>query len=652
MPDIAHEMTEDVIKEAEKKVAREYNQARKEVQKKLNDYLAKMAEDAEEMRERYLAGEITKKDYADWMLRKTAMGKRWEEMRDNLAQDYHNANQIAKSITKGYQPEVYALNHNYATYQVEHDGGIDSAYTLYDKQTVERLIREDQVLMPEPSPRKRAEIARNKDMQWNKHALQSAMTQSILQGESIPEIARRVSSTVAVKNYNSAVRYARTMYTSTENAGRYDGYRRAQKMGIDLTIEWSATLDGRTRHDHRLMHGQSTEVDKPFNLPDGHKIYYPADCTGESDAPQREIWNCRCTLLAWVNGYERDTVKSSPKMGEMTFEEWQNEKAPKAKSEPVQAIYGNAIEMAPKKYKQHVMDALDAAPDNAKAAWNAVSADMHKPEFDAKSGKAHFAPWDGRTHYGSQKKAFQKSEYQEENACYFHEYGHNIDWLLGKKTTGQRKYLTESFEGGSFGETIYKECGERMQEFWMHKNGYKDSFDAVKSIQDGDGGMGISGYMRSFLRQSLPRDEYRALRNTLTDGDEHELRAIWDKYLAKNSYVAEDLRSYMKLDTKLGDEFRNHICSTNNIYQITDVSDLFEQYMIDNYKTNYPFGIGHGNNYWKRDKPETPYVSLGMEGFAEMYSATVTQNQSLPMIKELFPKSYAMFERMLEEAVK
>lgn len=97
-------------------------------------------------------------------------------------------------------------------------------------------------------------------------------------------------------------------------------------MGIELTIEWVATLDNRTRHDHRLMHGQRTTVDEPFHTPDGYTIYYPADCTEESDAPQSEIWNCRCTLRPMVKGFERDTVKESPKMGDMTFEEWQQAK--------------------------------------------------------------------------------------------------------------------------------------------------------------------------------------------------------------------------------------------------------------------------------------------------------------------------------------
>ena len=320
--DAGHEATDKLLKEMERKVKREYEQAYRETEKKLNAYWKGIMGEAAKKRELLQAGEISKKEYDDWLIRKAGMGKRWEDMRDNLAQDYYNANKIAKSIVNGYQPEVYALNHNYGTYQIEHDGGIDTFYTIYDKPTVERLVKEDQILMPPPSPRKAAEIARNADMQWNKRLLQSALVQSVLQGERVSEMAKRMSETVTTKNYNATIRYVRTMVTGAQNAGRYEAYRRADKMGIDLTIEWSATLDERTRHDHRLMHGQRTTVDKPFHTPDGFTIYYPADCTGISTAPQKEIWNCRCTLLAWVKGFERDTVKSSPKMKEQSFEEW------------------------------------------------------------------------------------------------------------------------------------------------------------------------------------------------------------------------------------------------------------------------------------------------------------------------------------------
>lgn len=61
-----------------------------------------------------------------------------------LAADLHNVNKIAKSITQGYMPEVYALNHNYSTFQIEKGSRIDTSYTLYDRHTVERLFRKTQ----------------------------------------------------------------------------------------------------------------------------------------------------------------------------------------------------------------------------------------------------------------------------------------------------------------------------------------------------------------------------------------------------------------------------------------------------------------------------------------------------------------------------
>lgn len=86
------------------------------------------------------------------------------------------------------------------------------------------------------------------------------------------------------------------MATSAQNAGRYESYRRAKGMGIDLTIEWAAVLDNRTRHSHRQMHGQRREVDEPFTITDGghtFNIMWPADCnSSQSNAPQKEIWNC------------------------------------------------------------------------------------------------------------------------------------------------------------------------------------------------------------------------------------------------------------------------------------------------------------------------------------------------------------------------
>ncbi len=251
------------------------------------------------------------------------MGREWQQMRDQLARDFHNATQIALGIARRSMPDVFALNMNYGTYNIESGGRIDTGFQLYDHDAAALLMREQDIqLMPGPSDARAAQIAANKDLRWNRQHIQSAILQGILQGESVFDIARRLQG-VAQMDYNSAIRYARTMTTAAQNAGRYEAFRRADELGVDLTIEWEATLDQRTRHDHRLMHGQRTEVNEPFYTPDGFRIMWPGDCTSsESDAPQKEIWNCRCTLLSWVKGFEPETVTYSPKMGDMSFDEW------------------------------------------------------------------------------------------------------------------------------------------------------------------------------------------------------------------------------------------------------------------------------------------------------------------------------------------
>lgn len=328
MADRGHELTDQLLADLEDHIAEEYAAAYRDMQKKLTAYLEQFEKDRKKQKALLDAGKITKKDYEDWVYRHMMIGKRWEAMRDVLAEDLEHANEIALKIARGEMPDVYALNANFGAYQIEHDAGIDMGFTLYNHDAAELLMKEqDLQLMPGPSTKRAAEIAANESMQWNRLKIQSAVLQGILQGENAYRVAERLRS-VATMKYNASVRYARTMTTNAQNAGRYESFHRAKSLGVDLTIEWNATLDGRTRHEHRMMHGQRREVDEPF-IVDGVRIMWPAQShgPGASDIPQRLIWNCRCTLLAWVKGFEGETVKSNPHMNGLSFEEWQEEKA-------------------------------------------------------------------------------------------------------------------------------------------------------------------------------------------------------------------------------------------------------------------------------------------------------------------------------------
>ena len=330
MADRGHELTDEILNSLENRIADEYAIATRDMKRKFREYMEKFKSEDEKQKALLDAGKITKKEYSDWRYRHMMVGKRWEAMKDVLAQDLEHASDIALKIAGEKMADVYALNANFATYQIEHDAKIDTGFTLYNHDTAEYLLSDERQLMPGPSTRKAKEIAANKAMQWNKQKIQSAVLQGILQGEGPHKVAERLRQ-VGQMDYNASVRYARTMTTSAQNAGRYNSFRRARDLGVDLTVEWVATLDGRTRHAHRLMHGRRQEVDEPFVVVEDSgytfEILYPAQSgSGTSDIPQRMIWNCRCTLKAMVKGYERETIRSSPKMGDMSFEEWQQEK--------------------------------------------------------------------------------------------------------------------------------------------------------------------------------------------------------------------------------------------------------------------------------------------------------------------------------------
>lgn len=330
--DIAHKQTEKILSQIERRVRKEYRQASKEVEQKLDRYFAAFRRKDEAKRELVKSGELSEQDYKAWRTSQLAVGKRWENMKDQLAQDYTNATVIARNISDGYMPEVYAINHNFATYQVETSAKVNTSYTLYSQQSVERLMRENPDILPQVGRTTQELIDSGVLKKWEMKNIQSTMIQGILQGESINALAKRMAYDVGATNYKDCVKHARTMTTATQNAGRVDGYKRAEKMGIDMEQEWVAVLDGRTRHEHRQLDGQRRPVGEPFEV-DGYKLDYPAD----PKAPYYLIMNCRCTLIGQLKGFERDTkeYRQDPDLDGMTYDEWKQgkKKQPKKRTE-------------------------------------------------------------------------------------------------------------------------------------------------------------------------------------------------------------------------------------------------------------------------------------------------------------------------------
>lgn len=310
--------TEAQLKAVENKFKQIYKEAQKDVEKKLNEYLAKFKEQDDKKREQLNNGQITETQYKQWRKNKIMTGKRWKEMRDKLADDYTHANIRAINALNGALPQVFAENVNYSTYNIEQLSGLNTSFTLYNQDTVNRLVLDNPDILPKPS------VDIPKDQLWNRQHIQSAILQGVLQGESMTKVAKRLQQVSAMNN-TAAQRSARTAMTGAQNGGRVEGYKRAESLGIKMLQEWVATYDSRTRHSHAILDGERRKVGEKFS----NGLLYPGDPNGAGS----EVYNCRCGLIAQLAGFESDvSERTAPleKMG-VTYEEWKEEHRAKMK---------------------------------------------------------------------------------------------------------------------------------------------------------------------------------------------------------------------------------------------------------------------------------------------------------------------------------
>ena len=359
MIDSGRNETDRKLEELEKEIHGIYAQANKELQEKMTEYFRKFKKRDEEKQKQLENGEITAEEYKRWRMGQMATGSRWKSMCDVIAKDMHNSNAIARSVTQGHMAEIYAINHNWTTYDIENKAMLNTNYAMYNSDVVENLLKENPDILPLLRDSD-GNVVREKDIAWNKKVINAVMLQGILQGESIDKMAKRFEE-VGVRNEKAAVRYARTATTGAENAGRIDGYRRAQKLGIHVIKVWLATLDGRTRDSHRALDGEEQEVEKEFS----NGCMHPGDpnCPDPS-----EVWNCRCTLITKVDGqnYDVSKVKRDSKLGDMSYDEWKNGHQMIQKPESLNEKFVSDIDVDRKAELEKFINSL---PEDLKAKW-------------------------------------------------------------------------------------------------------------------------------------------------------------------------------------------------------------------------------------------------------------------------------------------
>lgn len=318
--DLGHKLTDKELAKLERRIAKLYREAGKELQATINAYFEQFKKRDEEMKA--MIGTVqngkewTEADYKQWRLNQIGRGERYQAMRDKVAHRMTDANAVAVSYTNDATPGIYSLNRNYSAYTIEQVAG-NVGFDLWDEQTVKRLMVEQPDLMPYYPP-KRA-LKRGIDLAYGKKQITASVTSSILQGKSIKHMADDLQKRITTMSRDSAIRTARTAVTGAQNAGRMDSYAAAGKMGIKLKKEWLATLDSRTRHSHAMLDGEQVVQDKEFS----NGCRFPGDPQG----PPWEIYNCRCTLVAAVDGVDTSDGLRRTRDGlisDMTYAQWKD----------------------------------------------------------------------------------------------------------------------------------------------------------------------------------------------------------------------------------------------------------------------------------------------------------------------------------------
>lgn len=144
-------------------------------------------------------------------------------------------------------------------------------------------------------------MAENLKKNWGNYLTQidGAIIRGLNQGNSYSKIAEEIAR-VTNSQYKNAYTVAATQAHAMQSQAFLDSVDLLKTAGEeDSGKEWLATIDSKTRPDHREMDGEKADQDGIFHLPDGSTAPAP----GLTGVAKQDI-HCRCTTLIILPGVE------------------------------------------------------------------------------------------------------------------------------------------------------------------------------------------------------------------------------------------------------------------------------------------------------------------------------------------------------------
>lgn len=249
---------------------------------------------------------------------------------------------------------------------------------------------------------------------------------------------------------------------------------------------------------------------------------------------------------------------------------------------------GDLADSLDEKHITTMKEFLDGAPKSVQTVWN-------KYVEDVKILDAHYT---GGPHYSPTKR------------------GVNFDI---ESISKDQMYLYKEELGKEAYNTVFHEIGHNISSVAVQKRGgglLDDMGDFFKSTK-------YEGY-------------------SLTDMLREEASERVDKYLKElqDEAVKQGLKKSSVRKVYAYDKVREELLA-EKVVEVSSTCDMMDGATKGSVRGFY----GHSKDYWGS-------VNVGVEAFAEMFSATVRNGKDLIGIKKYFPKSYELFLEMMDDLAK
>jgi len=220
-------------------------------------------------------------------------------------------------LHKGLE-ETYKEGYYRTAFAIETDVEARLSYTLINPEKI-RLAIEN----PISGLTLNETLIKNKA--YIKTKINQEMTQGLVRGEPFSKMAKRISGALG-GDAKKAIRIARTEGHRIHEDANYDSVLHADKLGVEMTKIWSASLDASTRDAHGALDGVEKKVKENFASSAGGYGLKPGSLGNAADDV-----NCRCDLIYEVEGVKPDfrRIRGEGVVPYKTYSEWAKDKGVK-----------------------------------------------------------------------------------------------------------------------------------------------------------------------------------------------------------------------------------------------------------------------------------------------------------------------------------